>query len=122
MMFGSLLLLAFLTITGGIGSLTGMTSTAWVWTFAVSGLLFGYILAWYHALARAPAPYVAALLVPATLITNVLSALFITRSLTYPQVLSIILVVLGTALVVLFTGRTTRTLAHADTPSMSATG
>jgi len=53
---------------------------AWLWTILASVLLLGYVLTWYAALKRAPAIYVAALLTPATLVTNILSAVFITHS------------------------------------------
>jgi hypothetical protein len=57
------------------------------------------------ALKRAPAAYVATLLVPATLVTNVLSAVFVTHAFTGRDLMSTVLYVLGIALVVLFSGK-----------------
>lgn len=64
--------------------------------------LFFYVLTWYTALSLAPATLVAALLVPATLITNILTGLFVIHSLTVPQIVHGILIILGVSLIVYF--------------------
>lgn len=102
MVFGSLFLLVFLGITGNIGAMGDMTLAGVGWTALTAILLCGYVLTWYTALKYAPASYVTALLVPATLITNVLSAVFVTGTLTEAQVISGFLMFLGTTFVVLF--------------------
>lgn len=81
MVIGSVVLALVVSLTGGwSGALTGMTTAAFGWTLLTSVLLLGYVLTWYSALKRAPATYVATLLVPATLVTNILSAVFLTNS------------------------------------------
>jgi drug/metabolite transporter (DMT)-like permease len=111
MIIGSLLLISFVIWRGGASAVVTLNSTQWSWTILTSVLLTGYVLTWYAALARAPATYVATLLVPATLITNVLSALFITHSLTAIQILSSVLFAAGTILVVFFAKETAETYA-----------
>jgi drug/metabolite transporter (DMT)-like permease len=56
-----------------------MTQTQWFWMIITVALLLGYVMTWYRALRLAPATTVAAVLVSATLITNILSAVFITH-------------------------------------------
>jgi drug/metabolite transporter (DMT)-like permease len=62
----------------------------------------GFVVTWSGALTRAPATYVAVLLVPATLVTNVLSAVFITHQFPTVQYLNASLVTLGVALLIRF--------------------
>ena len=73
---GSLALLPFAVAGGGLTAVVGMSAAAWGWTLLAVGLLTGYVLTWYSALKRAPAGVVATLLVPATLVTNLLSVAF----------------------------------------------
>lgn len=56
-----------------------MTQSQWFWMAITVALLLGYTMTWYRALKLAPATTVAAVLVSATLITNILSAIFITH-------------------------------------------
>lgn len=105
MVFGSLVLLVFALPRGGISTATHLHSAQWGWTLLASALLFGYVVTWYAALKRAPATYVAALLVPATLVTNILSAAFVTHTFPHAQLLNALLVVAGSALLVTFAQR-----------------
>ncbi|MDO8504357.1 MAG: DMT family transporter [Candidatus Liptonbacteria bacterium] len=109
MVLGSLILILFLEVKGTAFP-PELSAAAWGWTALTSVLLFGYVLAWYSALKRAPATYVATLLVPATLVTNVLSAVFVTHSLALPTVMTSLLYALGIVLVV-FTARPGQKLA-----------
>jgi drug/metabolite transporter (DMT)-like permease len=110
MVFGALFLFAYLAVTGRVGGIVDLTVTGVLWTLLTAVFLLGYVVTWYAALKLAPASYVAALLVPATLVTNVLSAVFVTGILTGPQALSGALMVVGTVLVVRFAYHTTQTL------------
>ena len=58
------------------------------------------MLTWYTALKYAPATLVASLLVPATLVTNALNALFITHTFPALQLLSGTLLSLGIVLII----------------------
>src|SRR3989339_638713 len=102
MVFGSMFLWMFLGITGRVSGLGDITLPSILWIGLTVLFLFGYVLTWYSALRYAPVSYVAALLVPATLITNILTAIFITGTLTETQVLSGFLAILGTTCVIFF--------------------
>jgi drug/metabolite transporter (DMT)-like permease len=116
MTIGSLILLPFALLRDqGFYSITALSLHQWGFVLFTVVLLLGYVLCWYAALARAPASYVAMLLVPATLVTNVLSAIFITHALDARQIASGILLVTGTALVVW----TARRAAKQQTPVYS---
>lgn len=106
MVFGSILLIAYIAIRGSSVAITNLNATQWSWTLITSVLLFGYVLTWYSALKRAPATYVATLLVPATLVTNILSALFITHAFTVRDLVSALLYAAGMTLVIFFAHRT----------------
>ena len=102
MMIGSVLLLLFLGFSGRLVSVAHVSTLGWSIT-ALSGiLLFGYVLAWYSAIAKAPATYVAALLVPATLVTNILSIALVTHAVTGTQLISAGLTAIGVGLLVIY--------------------
>jgi len=90
------------------------------WTLLTAVFLLGYVVTWYSALKRAPASYVAALLVPAALITNVLSAFFITGALTEAQVLASFLMVLGTTFIIFYARKSAATLSQHVSPQKSS--
>jgi drug/metabolite transporter (DMT)-like permease len=56
-----------------------LSSTQWFWMTATAATLLAYVMLWYRALKLAPAVTVTAILVSSTLITNLLSAVFITH-------------------------------------------
>jgi len=85
MMFGSIILLGVVALQGNLGLVAGLSGTQWLWTLIPSVLLLGYVLTWYAALKRAPATIVASLLVPASLITNLLSLAFQGSAMTAAQ-------------------------------------
>ena len=109
MIFGSLILLAFIAWRGGGEAVFALSGTQWMWTLLTSALLTGYVLTWYTALKYAPATYVATLLVPATLVTNILSALFITRAFSLNDFASASLYIVGASFVILFARRAAET-------------
>lgn len=102
MIFGSLILIAVTLWQGNGNVATNLSPEQWGWTILTGALLTGYVLCWYTALKYAPATYVATLLVPATLITNALSAIFITHAFTFELFMSALLFITGTALVIAF--------------------
>ena len=119
MVFGPLFLIPIVFFRGGIGSVFALNSTQWSWAFIASILLFGYVLTWYTALKHAPATYVSTLLVPATLVTNVLSAIFITHAFGVKDLVSALLNLLGIGLVVFFAKGISKSasMSHTSTPS-----
>lgn len=98
MVFGSVLLLVIVAGQGNIGLIVTLNGQQWLWTLVPAILLLGYVTTWYTALKHAPATLVASLLVPATLITNVLSQLFLDSTMTNNQVMSGIAIVLAVGL------------------------
>ena len=107
MVIGSAFLAMFLFWRGtSFEIITSLSSVQWGWTLLTSLLLFGYVITWYTALKYAPATFVATILVLATLITNILSAIFITHALTLQQLLSSGLFVAGLLLVIIFAKET----------------
>lgn len=102
MVIGSIVLGAFVAWRGSPTTITTLTATQWAWVGLTSLLLLGYVLTWYAALKRAPATYVATLLVPATLVTNVLSAVFVTHTFPLLQLVATILFITGASLVIKF--------------------
>jgi drug/metabolite transporter (DMT)-like permease len=78
---GSLILLtaAAITVPAALIQSLFMSQAQWFWLLISATLLFGYVLTWYRALKFAPAIAVASVLVSATLVTNVLSAIFVTH-------------------------------------------
>lgn len=105
MAVGALLLLPFALWRGGAETALRLSPEQWAWALLSSALLIGYVLCWYAALERAPASYVAAMLVPATLVTNVLSAAFVTHAFPPAQAVSAVLFTIGAAAVVVFAKR-----------------
>lgn len=97
---GALILLPFALSRGGAAAVAGLGAGQWGWTVLTSVLLLGYVVAWYAALKRAPATYVATLLVPATLVTNALTAAFVTHALPGRQLASAALLAVGAALMI----------------------
>lgn len=59
--------------------------------------LLGYVMSWYRALKYAPATTVTSILVASTLVTNVLSAIFITHTWTEEMEVQAVLMIVGVA-------------------------
>ncbi len=100
MALGSIVILIVVATQGKLGLLTGLNIAQWGWTMLTSLLLLGYVLTWYTALKYAPASLVASLLVPAVFVTNTLNAVFITHTITQPQLINGAFLMLGTLLLI----------------------
>jgi drug/metabolite transporter (DMT)-like permease len=66
-------------------------------------LLLGYVMTWYRALKFAPAITVASILVASTLVTNVLSAVFITHAWTKDMGIQSLIMLIGVGLFIFAT-------------------
>ncbi len=97
---GALILLPFALSRGGAAAVAVLGAAQWGWIVLTSVLLLGYVVAWYAALKRAPATYVTTLLVPATLVTNALTAAFVTHALPGRQLASAALLAAGAAFMI----------------------
>lgn len=107
-----------LLVTLSLGKGQMLIALTWPQAFTIlvgGSTLCLYVITWYRALALSPATHVSAILVLATLITNLLSAIFITHNLPAVQLISGLLAVCGTIAIVAFTkpitfaGRVSRT-------------
>lgn len=80
--FGSLILISAAAVIAPSALVRGfqLSQVQWFWMGITVALLLGYVMTWYRALRFAPATTVASVLVSATLITNILSAIFITHA------------------------------------------
>ena len=111
MIIGSMILLA-LTLAGGkINLIFKLNGSQWLMTLISIGLLTGYVLSWYKALKLAPVTLVATALTLATIVTNVLSSIFITHLFNVKLFYQTILLVIGMAVFVREAGKHERTLA-----------
>lgn len=120
MMIGSLILFAIVLGKGSAVPLSTLSLEQWGWTMLTSILLLGYVLTWYTALKHAPVTYVAALLVPATLVTNALSAIFITHTLNGIQLAQMALLAVGVILMMLFTRKVTEDITSQQVVSQAS--
>jgi drug/metabolite transporter (DMT)-like permease len=79
---GSLILMVatFITVPGAFTKELMLTNSQVFWLVLTVVALLGYVLSWYRALKHAPAITVSAILVASTLVTNVLSAIFLTHT------------------------------------------
>lgn len=76
MVGGSIILIAWAAANGSIGRVVPQTAVQWGWVLLTGVLLAGYVSTWHHALARAQAVDVTAVLVAGALVTAVLDGAF----------------------------------------------
>jgi len=94
---GSLLLLGATFFTPTAKNVK-LDSQSLFWMTLSVGLLFGYVISWYRALKFAKATTVVSILVASTLITNVLSAIFVTKTVTPEIAVQTALIIVGSVL------------------------
>jgi drug/metabolite transporter (DMT)-like permease len=95
MILGSALLLLAVVGSGKMGLIFKLNLSQWLMTLVSIGLLSGYVMSWYRALKVSSVTMVATVLTLATIITNILSAIFITRLFNFEIVYQSILLVLS---------------------------
>lgn len=103
---GSLILVVatWLIAPKSYGTIPSFDSMQWVWLIVTSLMLAGYVMTWYRALAYAPAITVSSVLVSSTIVTNILSGIFVTHSFA-PGTLIQITVILAGVLLAYLTAR-----------------
>ena len=111
MILGSLILLAATVGSGKLGLIFKLNSGQWLMTLVSIGLLTGYVMTWYRALKVAPVTLVATVLTLATIVTNVLSSIFITHLFNVKLFYQTILLVIGMIIFVREANKHERTLA-----------
>jgi len=111
MILGSLILLSAVGFSGKINLIFRLNPVQWSMTLVSVFLLTGYVMTWYRALKAAPVTLVASVLTLATIITNVLSSIFITHNISLELIYQSILLVVGTWFFVKEVGKNERALA-----------
>ncbi|NMB69734.1 DMT family transporter [candidate division WWE3 bacterium] len=94
---GSILLLGATFFTSSAKNVK-LDSQSLFWFTLSVGLLFGYVISWYRALKFTKATTVVSILVASTLVTNVLSAIFVTKTITPEIAVQTLLIIAGSAL------------------------
>jgi len=98
MILGSVILLVATLGSGKLGLIMSLSTAQWGMTLVSVVMLFGYVMSWYRALKLAPATMVASVLSLGTIVTNVLSGIFVTRALNigfiYQSILLVIFLVI----------------------------
>lgn len=112
--FGSLVMLAFLALTGRLDTFAAMSGVQWGWVGITSVFLLGYVSGYYGALRHAPATLVSSVLVLGSVITSLLYAVFSARTYSAEQVAGFALVVAATALWLYIGSRMTRQIVPAQ--------
>jgi drug/metabolite transporter (DMT)-like permease len=101
MAIGTMVLLVFALVQGKISLLMQITPEQLLMTGGSIVLLTGYVTSWHASLKRAPATLVTCVLILATPITNVLSALFLTHTLASGQIINIVGSLLGVGILLI---------------------
>lgn len=96
MILGSLILLLAVAGSGKLSLIFKLSGIQWLMTIVSVVMLFGYVSSWYRALAKAPVTLVASVLTLSTIITSVLSGIFITHKLPISLLYQSVLLVAGT--------------------------
>ncbi len=94
---GSIILLgaAIIVAPAGLAKITHLSNIQWFWMSFTTIALLAYVMTWYRALKLAPAITVASVLVASTLVTNVLSAVFITHAWTKDMGIQALIMLIG---------------------------
>lgn len=100
---GSVILTAFtlITVPGSVDKTLSLNFQQILWIILTSTLLFMYVKNWYKALKYSSAIFVTSVLVSSTLITNILSAIFVTHSWNFSLSFQSVFIILGVLIFVL---------------------
>ncbi len=100
MLFGSVVLLAFMALTGGLEKTFVLDATHWQWALLSAGFLLLYVSAWYVGLKNTSVSKATAVLTLGAPITLALSFAFAGKPLLLEQAAGMLLMVAGVAAVV----------------------
>ncbi len=95
MFFGSILIILFWLITGQAGLINSLNLEQIGWVLITSVFLFGYVTTWYTGLKYVKVSVAATILLLASPITTLLTFIFLNGSLSFGQVIGIILITLA---------------------------
>ncbi len=99
MFFGSLIILAYLATTRQIPQIANISLTNVFWILLTSTFLFFYVSSWYKALKFAKASTATSILMFGSVVTTLLSFIFLNTSLALSQIFGIILITIGLLIV-----------------------
>jgi drug/metabolite transporter (DMT)-like permease len=102
---GIVILLGWALVRGAFGDLFTLSVTQWAWALLTGIFLTGYVVSWHHALARAPAVDVTAMLSMGAVLTALLDTGLRGAVL---QPVGLALLVAGGVLIIWTSGITTR--------------
>jgi len=111
----TLLIISLITRPEPLSRLAILNPTQLAWVGLTTGLLFAYVTSWYQALKHASAITVTAILVASTIVTNLLSAIFITHSLNASVIIQSLIII--TSLLVI-TKLSTNSLDRSSSPNL----
>lgn len=95
MFFGGIFIWIYLFFTGAASSATSMTVEQWLWVAVTTLMLCGYVLTFYHGLARVPAHVATSLLALGAPITVALQALYADHTLTMQELVGMCLMLVS---------------------------
>jgi len=105
MFFGAIVLMVWLTLSGKLGVVASLAGLQWAWIGIGAILLLGYVSFWYAALQCEPVSVVASVLVVASPITTLISAIS-TGHFGFRQMIGVVIV--GFAVILIWNVRTVR--------------
>lgn len=110
---GAVVLLAFSAVLKpqALLGIATLSLDNWLWLLFTMGLLTGYVATWYRGLKYSPATVVTAVLVGSTLVTNILSAVFVTHMLNSVLLVQSALIILGIGVLYKFEATSNKKLA-----------
>lgn len=95
MLFGSVVLLGALAVSGTLSSAASVTPEMFAWLFATSLLLAGFVLSWYTCLKHLPLLKATSILALGGVVTAVLQLAFAGKALSPTDALGLCLLMLG---------------------------
>ncbi len=102
MLFGSIVLFGFLGVTGSLHLISTVSVEVVQWLALTSLLLFGFVMAWYHALKHLPVLKATAVLASGGIITAALNLFFLGKAVTLTEGMGLLLILLGVVIMVSF--------------------
>ncbi len=113
---GSIILLVVVAMQHNLPLILDLSFRQWSWVGLTSLLLFGYVSCWYASLKRAPVTLVASLLVPASLITSLLSLIFLNKTMAQIEILGAGLIVMAIIVLIYSSQRIKKQVSYVAEP------
>lgn len=106
MFFGSLIIFSFLIYTGNVSQIAAFSFEQVLWILGPLILLYGYVMTWYHGLAKIKVSEATAILILGSAITALLD--FTSATLTPEKWFGIALIIISTSLIILSSAKVSR--------------